>query len=114
MPLGDFIPHTADILADCGGTVYLQKKKRLWRRQNRFEWPSKLNRSKAKLKFFYLAGIAARALIARKDILRRYASKHHRRYGRAETQEVIEMIALRLVAKNPGAATWENFLRNQR
>ena len=37
MPLGDFIPYIADILAGCGGTVYLQKKKRLWRRQSRFE-----------------------------------------------------------------------------
>ena len=39
MPLGDFIPYIADILAGCGGTVYLQKKRRrhLWRRQNRFE-----------------------------------------------------------------------------
>ena len=26
MPLGDFIPYIADILAGCGGTVYLQKK----------------------------------------------------------------------------------------
>lgn len=34
--------------------------------------------------------------------------------GGAETQEAIEMIALRLVAKNSGAATWENFLRDQR
>ena len=25
MPLGDFIPYIADILAGCGGTVYLQK-----------------------------------------------------------------------------------------
>ncbi|WP_298786658.1 hypothetical protein [uncultured Campylobacter sp.] len=34
MPLGDFIPYIADILAGCGGTVYLQKKRRrhLWRR----------------------------------------------------------------------------------
>lgn len=36
MPLGDFIPYIADILASCGGTVYLQKE-RLWCRQNRFE-----------------------------------------------------------------------------
>jgi len=34
--------------------------------------------------------------------------------GGAETQEAIGMITLRLVAKNPGEATWENFLRNQR
>ena len=26
MPLGNFIPYIADILAGCGGTVYLQKK----------------------------------------------------------------------------------------
>ena len=26
MPLGDFIPYIADILAGCGGTVYLQKR----------------------------------------------------------------------------------------
>ena len=26
MPLGDFIPYIADILASCGGTVYLQKR----------------------------------------------------------------------------------------
>lgn len=26
MPLGDFIPYIADILAGCGGTVYLQKE----------------------------------------------------------------------------------------
>ena len=26
MPLDDFIPYIADILAGCGGTVYLQKK----------------------------------------------------------------------------------------
>lgn len=26
VPLGDFIPYIADILAGCGGTVYLQKK----------------------------------------------------------------------------------------
>ena len=26
MPLGDFIPHITDILAGCGGTVYLQKE----------------------------------------------------------------------------------------
>ena len=26
MPLGDFTPYIADILAGCGGTVYLQKK----------------------------------------------------------------------------------------
>ena len=25
MPLGDFIPYIADILAGCGGTVYVQK-----------------------------------------------------------------------------------------
>ncbi len=90
------------------------KKERLWRHQNRFESPPKLNRSKAKLKIFYLAGVAARVRIACKGILRRYVSKHHRKCGRAETQEAIEMIALRLVAKNSGAATWENFLRDQR
>ena len=26
MPLGDFIPYIADILAGCSGTVYLQKE----------------------------------------------------------------------------------------
>ena len=26
MPLGDFIPYIADILAGCDGTVYLQKR----------------------------------------------------------------------------------------
>ena len=26
VPLGDFIPYIADILAGCGGTVYLQKR----------------------------------------------------------------------------------------
>ena len=26
VPLGDFIPYIADILAGCGGTVYLQKE----------------------------------------------------------------------------------------
>nr|WP_314119867.1 hypothetical protein [uncultured Campylobacter sp.] len=26
MPLGDFIPYIANILAGCGGTVYLQKR----------------------------------------------------------------------------------------
>ena len=26
MPLSDFIPYIASILADCGGTVYLQKE----------------------------------------------------------------------------------------
>ena len=60
MPLGDFIPYIVDILAGCGGMVYLQKE-RLWYRQNRFEQLPKLNRSKAKLKIFYFAGIAARA-----------------------------------------------------
>ena len=34
--------------------------------------------------------------------------------GGRETQEAIEMITLRLVAKNPGEATWGNFIRNQR
>ena len=34
--------------------------------------------------------------------------------GGTETQESIEMITLRLVAKNPGAATWGNFIRDQR
>ncbi|WP_298979143.1 hypothetical protein [uncultured Campylobacter sp.] len=33
--------------------------------------------------------------------------------GGRETQEAIEMIALRLVAKNPGAATWGNFSGNK-
>ena len=33
--------------------------------------------------------------------------------GGRETQEAIEMIALRLVAKNQGAATWENFSENK-
>ena len=85
MPLGDFIPYIADILADCGGTVYLQKeidgaygaaKTGSNDRRN-------LTDLRQSLKIFYLAGIAARARTACKGILRRYVSKHHRRHGRA-------------------------------
>ena len=81
MPLGDFIPYIADILAGCGGTVYLQKKSAYGAAKAGSNDRRNLTDRAAKLKIFYLAGIAARVRIACKGILRRYVSKHHRRHG---------------------------------
>ena len=85
IPLGDFIPYIADILAGYGGTVYLQKEidgaygaAKAGSNDRR----NLTDRGRAKLKIFYFAGIAVRARIACKGILRRYVSKHHRRHGR--------------------------------
>lgn len=49
MPL---LPHTSRISLPAAAGRYICKKERLWRRQNRFESPPKLNRPEAKLKIF--------------------------------------------------------------
>ena len=90
MPLGDFIPYIADILAGCGGTVYLQKEiggayGAAKAGSNDLRNLTDLGQS---LKIFYLARIAARVRIACKGILRRYVSKHHRRHGRASARRI--------------------------
>lgn len=116
MPLGDFIPYIADILAGCGGTVYLQKRgggtygaaktgssncrnlTDLRQSLNFFISPESPQEPELPAKVFY------------DDMYRSIIEGT----GGRETQEAIEMIALRLVAKNQGAATWENFLRDQK
>lgn len=109
MPLGDFIPYIANILAGCGGTVYLQKeidgaygaaKAGSNDRRN-------LTDLRQSLKFFISPESPQEPELPAKV----FYDNMYRRCGRAETQEAIEMIALRLVAKNLSAATWGNFLR---
>ena len=106
MPLGDFIPYIADILAGCGGTVYLQK------RGGGTYGAAKTGSSNCRnltdlrqsLKFFIsLESPQEPELPAKVFYDDMYRSIIEGTGGR-ETQEAIEMIALRLVAKNPGAA----------
>ena len=115
MPLSDFIPYIASILADCGGTVYLQKeidgaygaaKTGSNDRRN-------LTDLRQSLKFFISPESPQEPELPAKVFYDDMYRSIIEGTGGRETQEAIEMIALRLVAKNPGAATWGNFSGNK-
>lgn len=116
MPLGDFIPYIADILAGCGGTVYLQKRSGSAYGAAKAGSSNRRNLTdlRQSLKFFISLESPQEPELPAKIFYDDMYRSIIEGTGGAETQEAIEMIALRLVAKNSGAATWENFLRDQR
>ena len=116
MPLGDFIPYIADTLTGCSGTVYLQKE--IGGAYGAAKTGSSNLRNlidlRQGLKFFISSKSPQEPELPAKVFYDDMYRSIIEGTGGAETQEAIEMIALRLVAKNPGAATWGNFLRDQR
>jgi hypothetical protein len=114
MPLGDFIPYIADILAGCGGTVYLQKSGGAYSavkidaggRQN-------LSDRGQSFKFFISSEPPQEPELPAKIFYDDLYRSIIEGTGGRETQEAVEMIALRLVAKNPGAAIRKIFSGNK-
>ena len=104
IPLGDFIPYIADILAGCGGTVYLQKSGGAYSAV-KIDAGGRRNLSDRGQSFkFFISSEPPQepelpAKIFYDDMYRSIIEGT----GGRETQEAVEMIALRLVAKNPGA-----------
>ena len=104
MPLGDFIPYIADILAGCGGTVYLQKRSdsaygAAKAGSNDLRNLTDLRQS---LKFFISLESPQESELPAKVFYDDMYRSIIEGTGGAETQEAIEMIALRLVAKKFG------------
>ncbi|WP_299188447.1 hypothetical protein [uncultured Campylobacter sp.] len=105
MPLSDFIPYIASILADCGGTVYVQKSGGAYSAV-KIDAGGRRNLSDRRQSFkFFISSEPPQepelpAKVFYDDMYRSIIEGT----GGRETQEAVEMIALRLVAKNPGAA----------
>ena len=114
MPLGDFIPYIADILAGCGGTVYVQKSGGAYSAV-KIDAGGRLNLSDRGQSFKFFISLESPqepelpAKIFYDDLYRSIIEGT----GGRETQEAVEMIALRLVAKNSGAAIWKIFSGNK-
>ena len=114
MPLSDFIPYIASILADCGGTVYVQKSGGAYSAV-KIDAGGRRNLSDRGQSFrFFISSEPPQepelpAKIFYDDLYRSIIEGT----GGRETQEAVEMIALRLVAKNPGAAIRKIFSGNK-